>query len=138
LRPAALALLAALVPASALARPLPRYGAFVYSDLCWGKESGDANGFRFALSRTRRGATLTVEYGNGPLEGARITSLRMDGDRFEATATTSDGDLTLSGALGRQKAMLLSVFDFQKARPPGPKTLKRIKSFGQRIPQCRS
>jgi hypothetical protein len=136
-RLAAAALLAALLPVSALARPLPRYGAFVYSNLCWGEESGDASGLRFALSRTRRGATLTVEYGNGPLAGARVTSLHVDGDRFDASASTADGDLSLSGVLGPRTARLRSVFDFEKAQPPKSRTLKRIRRFGQKIPVCR-
>jgi hypothetical protein len=78
-----------------------------------------------------------VEYGNGPLAGARVTSLRIDGDRFEARATTSDGNLRLSGVVRPRSATLRSVFDFETAQPPRPRTLKRIKRFGQTIPVCR-
>lgn len=75
MKAAGLILLLALAPAAASASPLPRYGTFVYSSLCWEKESGDASGVRFALTRGRAGDTLVYEYGNGPLEGARIKSL---------------------------------------------------------------
>ena len=134
-------LLIALLPAAADARAkskgLPLYGHFAYSSLCWGKESGDAAGARFMLSRTNKGARLDYEYGNGPLEGARIKSLKIMGDSFEAVAETSDGELTLSATLAPRKAVLKRQFDFQKDHPPGAETMKRIKSFRQKIPACR-
>lgn len=124
-------------PAPSHAKPLPRYGTFVYSDLCWEKESGDASGARFELTRTRAGIRLTFEYGAGPLEGARIMSLRIHGNRFEAEASTSDGDLKLSATLGARKATLLELFDVQKDQAPQPRDLRRIRRFRQTIPVCR-
>ncbi len=130
-----LLLLAALVPTVGLAKPLPRYGHFVYSSLCWGKDSGDASGVRFMLTRSHKGASLVYEYGAGPLEGARITSLKLVGDRIDAEASTNDGDLTISAILEPRRAKLLGPFDGK--HPGEPRTLKRIKNFKQNIPQCR-
>jgi hypothetical protein len=134
----ALAALLALVPAAAPtvshAKALPRYGTFVYSNLCWTKESGDAGGVRFALTRSPKGASLIYEYGAGPLEGARITRLKIEGDRIEAEGSTNDGDLQMSAILGPKRATYNGPF----AGGPGePRTLKRIKSFKAKIPTCR-
>jgi hypothetical protein len=129
----ALAALLALAPAAASAKALPPYGTFVYSSLCWEKESGDAGGVRFALTRSRKGASLIYEYGNGPLEGARITSLTIAGDRIEAKGTTNDGDVTMSAVLERRWARYLGPF---AGKPGEPRMLNRIKSFRQAIPTC--
>ncbi len=133
----ALAALLALAPQVASAKALPRYGTFVYSSLCWEKQSGDAGGVRFALTRSHKGASLVYEYGNGPLEGARIKSLKLTGDRIEAEATTSDGELGLAAALGPRSAKVSILFDYRKDSPPDVRTLKRIKRFKQKIPSCR-
>jgi hypothetical protein len=133
----ALAAVLALVPAAASAKALPRHGTLVYSSLCWEKESGDASGIRFAFNRGRAGASLVYEYGNGPLQSARIKSLKVTGDRFEAEASTSDGELGLAAVLGPRTAKVSILFDYQKNEPPDVRTLKRIKSFRQRIPSCR-
>jgi hypothetical protein len=130
----ALAALLALAPAAASAKALPRYGTFVYSSLCWEKESGDAGGVRFALSRSRKGVSLVYEYGNGPLEGARITRLKVEGDRIEAQGSTNDGDLAMSAILGPKHARYDGPF---AGKPGEPQTLKRIKSFKAKIPSCR-
>jgi len=126
--------LAALTPAVGQAKALPRYGTFVYSNLCWAKEGGDAGGVRFALTRSRKGASLAYEYGVGPLAGARITRLRIDGDRIEAEGSTNDGDLTMSATLGPKRARYLGPFAGKSGEP---RTLRRIKSFRQTIPRCR-
>jgi hypothetical protein len=133
----ALAALFVLAPAAASAKALPRYGTFVYSSLCWQKESGDASGVRFALTRDRKGASLAYEYGNGPLEGARIKSLKVADDRIEAEASTSDGELGVAAVLGSRSAKVSILFDYQKNGPPDVRVLKRIKRFKQKIPNCR-
>ena len=133
----ALAALLALAPAIASAKALPRYGTFVYSSLCWEKESGDASGVRFALTRGPKGPALVYEYGNGPLEGARIKSLKLVGDRIEAEATTSDGELGMAAVLGPRSAKASILFDYAKNAPPDVRILKRIKHFKQKIPTCR-
>ncbi|MEI9889552.1 MAG: hypothetical protein WDN45_01975 [Caulobacteraceae bacterium] len=132
-----LAALLALVPAAASAKPLPRFGTFVYSSLCWEKESGDASGVRFALTRGPKGATLVYEYGAGPLQGAQIKSLKLSGDRMEAEASTSDGDLGVAADLGARRAKVSILFDYRKDGPPDVRTLKRIKRFKQKIQTCR-
>jgi hypothetical protein len=70
------AALAGGVPASA--KPPPRYGFLVYSDLCWEKESGDAAGHRITVRRTGDSDDLIFEYGeDGPLD-AKLTSGKID------------------------------------------------------------
>jgi hypothetical protein len=132
----AAALLLAATPAAA--GSLPRYGAFAYSDLCWRKDTGDASGTRFLLSRTPKGARLDYEYGNGPLESARITSLKIAGDRIEAEASTADGELAISATMGSRTANLTAQFDFEKGQTPSTRTLKRIATFKAKVPECRS
>ena len=59
---------------SALAAKLPRYGVFVYSDLCFGKESGDASGYRIKLTRSTKGESLYLEWSEGPLYGPALAT----------------------------------------------------------------
>ena len=118
-------------------KALPRYGIFAYSDLCWEKESGDAGGVRFVLTRSRKGARLDYEYGAGPLQGAHVKSLKIVGDRIEADASTADGDLHISAELGPRKAELSEQLDYAKSTTRASSTLKRIRSFRQKIPTCR-
>ena len=132
-----LVFLLALAPALGHAKALPRYGSFVYSDLCWQKDTTDVVGARLMLSRTRRGSRLDFEYGDGPLQSARIKSLKMTGDRIEAEASTADGELGLAAVLGPRTAKISMLFDSQKDGPPDVGALKRIRSFKQKIPTCR-
>ena len=85
----------------------------------------------------RKGASLLYEYGNGPLQGARIKSLEITGDRIEAEASTADGELGLAAVLGRRTAKVSILFDHRKDGQPEVRTLKRVKSFKQAIPICR-
>jgi hypothetical protein len=132
-----LLILAALAPTAGHAKALPRYGTFVYSNLCWEKESGDAAGARFRLARRPEGVRLDYEYGNGGLNSARIKSLRIEGDKLEAEAGTGDGSLRLSATLGPRRAELSTRFEFEQGQPPEHQVLKRIKSFKQTIRECR-
>lgn len=61
------------------ARPLPRYGLFVFSSLCWERESGDADGARLILVRLPGSDSGRFSYtGEGPLNEAPIDDLRID------------------------------------------------------------
>jgi hypothetical protein len=51
------------------AAKLPRYGVFIYSSVCWEKESGDAAGNRAMLVRDGEGDRLFWEWSDGPMEG---------------------------------------------------------------------
>jgi hypothetical protein len=63
------------------AAPLPRYGLFVYSSLCWEKESGDADGERLILVRVPGSDSAEVNYtGEGGLDGAPAEDVRIDKD----------------------------------------------------------
>ena len=72
---------------------------------------------RFALTRSRKGASLAYEYSVGPLSGARITRLRVDGDRIEAEGSTNDGDLTFTAVLGPKRARYLGPFAGMPGEP---------------------
>jgi hypothetical protein len=129
--------LATLAPSTGHARSLPRYGTFAYSNLCWQRDTTDVVGARLMLSRTRKGARLDFEYGDGPLQSARIKSLKINADRIEAEASTADGELGLAALFGPRTAKISMLFDYQKQGPPDIGVLKRIKSFRQKIPACR-
>ncbi len=133
----ALAALLALAPTIASAKALPRYGTFVYSNLCWQRDTTDVVGARLMLSRTRKGNRLDFEYGDGPLQSARIKSLKIIADRIEAEASTAEGALGLAAVIGPRTAKISMLFDYQKDRQPEIGILKRIKSFRQKIPACR-
>jgi len=69
------------VSLSAQATPLPRYGLFVYSNLCWEKESGDADGERLILVRVPGSASARISYtGEGPLDEASAEDVRIAKD----------------------------------------------------------
>jgi hypothetical protein len=136
-RLAGLAALLVLVPTFGYAKGLPRYGTLIYSNLCWQKDTTDVVGARLMLSRARRSARLDFEYGDGPLQSARIKSLKIIGDRIEAEASTADGELGLAAALGPRTAKISMLFDYQKDGRPDVGVLKRIKNFKQKIPVCR-
>ncbi len=141
MKPAWAILLVALLPAAtdakARSKGLPRYGTFTYSNLCWRNDTTDVVGARLMLSRTRKGAHLDFEYGNGPLQSSRIRSLNVVGDRIEAEASTAKGELGLAAVLGPRTAKISMLFDDQKDGQPEVGVLKRIKSFKQKIPTCR-
>jgi len=61
------------------ANGFPSRGEFIYSSLCWGKESGDASGYRVRLVRTDQGDQLYLEWSEGPLVGPRLAvDLKID------------------------------------------------------------
>lgn len=64
------------VPAAPQA--LPRYGVFIYSDLCWGRESGDAAGYRVTLIREGDRDRLEFEWSEGPLYGGLGYGVKLD------------------------------------------------------------
>ena len=73
-----LALLLVISPTAA--KPLPRYGLFVFSSLCWERESGDADGARLILVRLPGSDSGRFSYtGEGPLDEAAIEDLHIDG-----------------------------------------------------------
>jgi hypothetical protein len=73
--PAALLLISPTV-----AKPLPRYGLFVFSSLCWERESGDADGARLVLVRLPGSDSGRFSYtGEGPLDEAPIEDLHIEG-----------------------------------------------------------
>ena len=75
---ASLALLLLNTPTAA--KPLPRYGLFVFSSLCWERESGDADGARLILVRLPGSDFARFSYtGEGPLNEAPIEDLHIDG-----------------------------------------------------------
>ena len=122
---------------TALASPLPRYGTFVFSNLCSERESGDVTGYRLVLHRMHSGDKLAFEYGNGPLERADVGDLRMDGEKLQAQATTADGKLNLEANLSEREAVVLAQFDYQERAQIKPATLARARGLSNRFPTCR-
>src|SRR5438309_646053 len=67
-----------LICGSAFAAQLPRYGMFVYSNLCFEKESGDAKGYRLTLLRYGDGDHIVFEWSEGPLYEAAGYKVHID------------------------------------------------------------
>jgi hypothetical protein len=82
----------------AQATPLPRYGIFVYSDVCWEKESGDAAGNRLMIIRDGDGDRLFWEWSEGPLEGpVPATAVRLKSGRIAFDVDIGSQDFFKSG-----------------------------------------
>lgn len=127
----------AACPMTALASPLPRYGAFIFSSLCLERESGDISGFRLVLDRKPSGDKLAFEYGNGPLESADIVKLQIDGDKLHAEASTVDGKLSLEATLSEHSAVVVPQFGYQEGLQIRPTYLERVRGISNRLPTCR-
>ena len=82
---AATAIWAASNAAAAPAKPLPRYGVFVYSNLCTEKESGDAAGSRLTLLRYGDGDHVLFEWSEGPRVEAAGYKVKFDASTGELT-----------------------------------------------------
>ncbi len=130
-------LLGICVPAQA--RPLPRYGLFVYSSLCWEKQSGDANGGRFILVRVPGSDFAEVNYtGEGGLDGAPAEDLKIDKDgrvsfrylsQYDPVSGRSNVYVTVTGTLSAESFV-------QTGRDGNPVRTPRVRP-NQRIPVCR-
>ncbi len=119
------------------AKPLPRYGVFVFSNLCVDERySGDAGGSRLKLVRKETGDTLAYDYGNGPVETASVRTLEIHGDKLTATAATNDGQLKLAAALADDSITLVSEFAFEAPGSAKPEKLKRATVADGEIPAC--
>ena len=65
-------------PLAAQAAPLPRYGAFVYSSLCYEGNTGDLLGTRFVLFRLPLHDMGYLEWSDGSLSSAPLQDLKID------------------------------------------------------------
>jgi hypothetical protein len=131
---AGLMLLAAVLSSAASGRDMPRYGVFVYSDLCIEPESGDIAGDRVGLLRYPEGNQLIFEYTEGPLmaplfvdkmtidsaTGALTFDVREDGQTVTFRGTVTDD------------ALVGTISD-----RPKPVRLPRVRDFGRKQAECR-
>jgi hypothetical protein len=65
----AIATLVCGIASPTYAAKLPRFGVFIYSSVCWEKQSGDAAGHRAMLVRDGEGDRIFWEWSDGPMEG---------------------------------------------------------------------
>ena len=63
---------------------------------------------------------------------AQVTVMRSLSAEFPR-----DADLSLTATLGAKRAELSTHFEFEQGQPPKRQVLKRIKSFRQKIRECR-
>jgi hypothetical protein len=78
----------------ARAANLPRHGVFLYSNWCFDRESGDAQGGFVKLTRTPRGNSL--EYGwsaEGPMESVRVTNVHINSGKISFTVPPTPGGI---------------------------------------------
>lgn len=136
----ALVLLAGwMVPAAAA--PLPRYGLFVFSTLCWEAESGDAAGQRLILLRLPGSESARISYTlDGPLDEIPVDGLKIvdkSGDisfryrsPYDPVADRSDVDVTVQGRVTAEGFFQVGV-DGRSHRLP------RLLPPQKAIPVCR-
>jgi hypothetical protein len=135
---------------SAEAKPLPRYGMFVYSNLCWEKESGDAAGNRIMLIRDGDGDRLFFEWSDGPLEGpvqaTRLTiSAKADQIAFSVdigAQDTVDGHGVFAGKEKPDMQVLHGTIDGESLALRGPNVrgdeiLPWLHDFAAKVGECR-
>jgi hypothetical protein len=118
---------------AAYAKPLPRYGAFVFSSLCMESESGDPAGYRVAIIRLADGDSGAFEWSEGGLERAPIDRLTIDKAghialRYMDDAVQPPEPKDLGGAISDE------ALDFDIAGKPVH--LPRLRDFSQAPPAC--
>ena len=137
-------LLLAGVDAETVSGAAPRdalgYGAFVYSNLCWSKESGDAYGLRVSIIRypDASGDHLLFEWSEGPLYERTGYKVRIDseGSRIsfevnqDATMTMPDWR-TYTGEISNE-AVILHAND----APARIFRLSRVRDFAKENRVC--
>jgi hypothetical protein len=131
---AGVVLLAAVLSSAALGRDMPRYGVFVYSDLCLEPESGDIAGNRVALLRYPQGDQIIFEYTEGPLM-APLLADKMTIDSATGALTfdvrEDDQTVTFRGTV-TDDALVGTISD-----RPKPIRLPRVRDFGRKQAECR-
>jgi hypothetical protein len=124
---------------SVQATPLPRYGLFVYSSLCWEKESGDADGGRLILVRVPGSDSARISYtGEGGLDEAPAEDLNISKDgqvslrylsQYDPVTDRSNVYVTVTGKVSAE------TFE-QTGRDGKPVQTPRVRA-NQEIPVCR-
>ena len=125
-----------------LATPLSRYGVFLYSSLCWEKESSDAAGFRVKLVRSPKGDSLYLDWSEGGLYGPMLaTKLKIDPKTstlaFTIPAHTPPSDIpdseSYTGEISNEAVILKDVGAVDSYRHVVP----RVKEFGTEKVPCK-
>jgi hypothetical protein len=124
---------------SAQATPLPRYGLFVFSNLCSEPESGDVNGGRLILVRVPGSDSARISYtGEGGLDEAPAEDVQIGKDgrislrylsQYDAVTGRSNAYVTVTGTISAE------AFE-QTAKDGKPFRTSRV-GPGQPIPVCR-
>jgi hypothetical protein len=131
---AGLMLLAAVLSSAASGRDMPRYGVFVYSDLCIEPESGDVAGNRVGLLRYPQGNQIIFEYTEGPLMAPLLADkMTMDSATGALTFDVREDDQTVTfrGTV-TDDALVGTISD-----RPKPIRLPRVRDFGRKQAECR-
>ena len=126
-------------PASA-AQVMPRYGAFIYSNLCWSEQSGDAYGYRVTLILQGDDDRLELEWSEGPLYAALGYRVKVDPkmqqltfsvnlntgggpeENQDYTADLSDNELVLHSSRGVEPGAPEHIFHLPRVRDLSRKT----------------
>jgi hypothetical protein len=131
---AAVVLLAAVLSSAASGQGLPRYGVFVYADLCIAPQSGDVAGNRVSLLRYSDADKLIFEY----TEGALMAPLFADKMTLDSTTgalsfeVREDGQTVTFRGTVTDDALVGTISD-----RPEPVRLARVGDFGRKQAKCR-
>ena len=118
---------------------VPRYGVFVYSDLCVNPDNGEGGGQRISLLRFAEVDTVLYEFTAGSLSWPVLASdVNIDPPMgaLYFTVQTADGEQrTISGKLSRDRQSLTLAGGYC-ANDAVPIKLARVTDFSRTLKAC--
>ncbi len=130
-------------PMAVWAKPVPPRGVFVYSNVCWEHESGDAAGYRITVRRFEDESDVIFDHSEGVMEalvstdstindktGAFKFLVRTDSTRHGVVETS-----TFTGTITDEEVVGTMAWAGGKVRLP--LRLPRVKVFVTKTPDCK-
>jgi hypothetical protein len=125
--------------AHAGARDLPRYGVFVYSDLCINPDNGEGGGQRISLLRMREADTVVYEFTAGSLSWpmfATDVNIAPDMRALYFTVHWMDGEQRTIGARLSADRTRMTLDGGYCAGAALPAVLPRVTDFERALKAC--
>ncbi len=137
----AVAIFASLVTLAAHAGTghLPRYGVFVYSDLCVNEASGEGGGQRITLLRTLQSDHVVYEFTAGSLIWPVLASdvnIAPDMGALYFTVQRADGEQRIIGGQLSGDRANMTLDGGYCEREALPIVLARVTDFGRALQAC--
>ena len=123
--------------------PVPRFGVFIYSDLCLERESGDHSGYRITLIREGGGDRLEFEWSEGPLYGGLGYGVKLGPETSRMTFSVNmnpDGGPEnfedYSAELSDAELVLHVPRPISSGRPEYVYHLPRVRDLSRKLGYC--